>query len=124
MNKTFTKAEFVQAVKDSVEEKGRDYIYNKEGVGCVYRHDNTPMCLFGHALDKLGITERPNGRSLDEIASDVDQEIGAILEEFDIGEYAFVEAANQAQARQDSGDTWGEALDVFLHGIGEDERAA
>lgn len=106
----FTSAEFVQAVRDTVAEYGADYVYETPTphAACVYRSDGKPSCLFGHALDRLGVTQGADDLSLNDIGT-----INEVLVRLGYGYPPVRHAALVAQGLQDSGMKWGEVLEEF-----------
>lgn len=115
---------FVKAVIDSVEEKGRDYVFEGQ---CRYFREDTkePACLFGHALHKVGY-------DLDDIQSmkcggftSTNATIADIVLETMGYHPAIGYAAASAQAIQDGRTndsvrgTWGKSLDRFFEALKE-----
>lgn len=107
----FTKAEFTQAMRDAVAERGEDYIYPKNDKyrsaldgSCVYQtRDGVPACLIGVAADKLGI-ELPDFEDIQSATNFLDG-----LVDSDVAW-----AAEKAQAHQDEGASWGASLYIYL----------
>lgn len=103
------------ALEEVVGERGRDFIYQApleefaEGVfehgQCLYRSDGKPSCLFGHALDRLGVPYNENWEY---------EEIGAVLRGLSVDDTLLQSACREAQEAQDEGRTWGHALDRFI----------
>lgn len=102
--KNLTTGEFLHTLRQVVAEKGADYVYPEserlESGACRYWHNGQPSCIIGHALDVLGLVVPPplEGSSapyvLDEFGAPV--QVGRV--------------AGYAQATQDLGGSWGEAL--------------
>jgi hypothetical protein len=115
---TLTYKDVKRALEEAVAEKGADFRYNEEdelnGFGpCLYVPDpdaeiedprSTTGCLLGVATAKLGV-EWTDG----DVAS-ISQYTG---ERFHIEEGRVMLAMASAQQAQDTGGTWGEALDLF-----------
>lgn len=104
----------------AVEEKGADYVYEKvpgfwsdgtpmDDVTCNYFHDGKPSCIVGHVFSYCGIErverEGDNARTM--------------AVELGIGDALIGEALDRAQAAQDAGKTWGEALAEFDRAVAE-----
>lgn len=137
MSKVFGKEEVLAALERAVEAKGADYVdpgSRSDGPGCVYgTSDGAPSCIVGHVFDYLGLDvgKLDNGTVQDEVLVDR----GLISEEdndfvyfdtyrFDPGYYygadleepeveftrEAVTLMGYAQAKQDTGNTWGEAV--------------
>ena len=106
---------FIQAMKDAVERRGRDYVYPRGEEGyyrlsnpnaCLYTNTKTnePACIIGLAMSLAGFPKPPEGDAAD-----------MTLEGLVSPRVAF--AAWSAQNLQDNGHTWGEALDEFLREV-------
>jgi hypothetical protein len=111
---TFTEAEFVQAVRDAVAERGKDYVYSSpdDYGNCKYWHEKNeqPGCLFGLALHKLGVS----GEDLYGFDNGMGGGIQDILEtSYGLG-YEVARAAENAQGAQDNSLAWGDAASWFL----------
>lgn len=89
--------------------KGADYVYKPETLsatghrldGCKYLEpDGSPSCIVGHVFVWAGIAEIEEDRDADSLASEygLPDVVGDILA--------------TAQAEQDSGLTWGEAVEA------------
>ena len=101
-----TVGEFLHTLRQVVAEKGADYVYtlpkteDPDGPNCLYRDGDKPSCLIGYALDRLGYTVPSNmeGWAASEVLAilSTPREVGRV--------------ADVAQAEQDEGHTWGEAL--------------
>jgi len=113
MTEYITEKMFTEALHAVVAEKGRDYRYtrprNAAGVGmCRYvTEDGAPDCLIGHvlfAIDKqYGTHFTPDFHCL----------IGVNSLLWNKAEPEVVDAAQLAQYTQDSGGTWGAAMDRY-----------
>jgi len=112
-----TLAQVREAIRDAVEDKGRDFRYNLTPNGfCEY----TPMlnteegdprrttgCLVGTALASLGVKVEHWGASIRDEMEWHRTEVAVASEDFDqVTRYLAV-----AQRWQDLGGTWGEAYD-------------
>lgn len=92
--------------------KGReDYIYERAGNSCFYfNDDNTPSCLVGHYLAKLGLDPEvlQGVMNTEEIVSQ------RIIERLMNAGIEFtpnaIRVLDRAQLHQDCGGTWGSAL--------------
>jgi hypothetical protein len=118
MAEPFTRDEFTAAIKAAVDERGRDFVYPNEWKdtdnSCVYSlEDGTPACIIGAALDKLGVK-----------VGCYEQKLGAyqLFKGMGVKDADLLDAVEDAQLMQDSEATWGEALDMYLEIIGEDEN--
>lgn len=81
----------------------------RDGLGSVYRMEGEPFCLFGHALDRLGLLElMPEG--YDELR------ISSVLSLMQVtGTYAELEWLSNAQSNQDIGMTWSKSVSHADH---------
>jgi hypothetical protein len=99
-------------------EKGADYVYtlggrdvktyneqNSHTMRCQYFEDGQPSCLVGHVLSYMGYNERvvPEHDS----ASNVVNTVLGISTGIDV-----LQALDKAQELQDTGYTWGEAVEA------------
>lgn len=96
------------AIESVVAEYGTDYKYShSREFGCVYYAPVTrkPMCLVGHVLERFGlldeITEEENTEGIDKIGFELPIPTDAVY------------PLARAQAKQDDGFTWGEALEAY-----------
>lgn len=81
----------------------------REGLGSVYRMEGEPFCLFGHALNRLGLLDLMPER-YDELR------ISTVLSLLDItGTDAELEWLSTAQSNQDVGMTWGKSVSSADH---------
>ena len=99
-----------QKIVDAIREvasSAPEYVYkipDSTTLYCLYfDHDGNPSCLIGQALAKCGLTE-----------DDVTEGSAAfdILTKNGFGDDV-ARAAASAQEKQDSGETWGSALEAF-----------
>ena len=105
--------QFIQAMRDAVAERGRDYVYplgNPDYAlhdsSCVYSTpDGTPACLIGLALSKVMPEAVPEYDAPTETADELLLPLGF--------SQIVADAAFAAQTVQDTERTWGLALDVF-----------
>jgi hypothetical protein len=109
---------FVQAVRDVVAEKGREFVYDRptrvndgEPASCLYSPtDEYPhACLFGTALARLGysVPTRFEGEGIDTVLTEL---FGWT---YTVRNDRILKAASRAQSLQDTGHPWGAALDRF-----------
>lgn len=104
---------FVKALVEVVDENGRDHVYPNPG-DCVYFDKGKAICLIGKALEKLGYTKD----DIMQVPSTVifgpnTDKAEVILSFFEFDPYV-VQAAQRAQAMQDIGQNWGDAIDHFF----------
>lgn len=106
---------------EAIAERGEDYVYKSpEGPGgeCVYIEKNeagalAPSCLVGCVLVGAGV---PAKMMLEVEGQHAEAALGQLASDFDT--YPFTDpiviaGLNRAQAKQDDGDTWGDALRAF-----------
>lgn len=120
---SITQAELVAKLRELVEEKGSDFLYqNPNGIplgeqgGCLYVHHNSeegesePGCIAGHFFNRMGVPldalEQVEGRSARFVAIEVAPQYGVVLD----GEA--VTALSRAQRVQDSGRPWSQSLEA------------
>lgn len=105
-----TKPMAKKAVQQAVQVKGRQHFAQ-----CYYESNGEPMCIVGHALFNVGVDLR--------VLEEMDANIATIdskpnLKTLEQHEVTMTPAAlkflKSAQAVQDTGQTWGEALDWAL----------
>jgi hypothetical protein len=100
---SITEEQFHQALKEVVEERGADYTYpDWQTHACRYRDERTsePLCIIGAVLAKIAPEFRPvEGYGASEV-------LGALSGNTE----PWHEAAEAAQAVQDFGARWGDAL--------------
>lgn len=118
--KQVTEAEFTEAMRAAVEERGPGYVYPFHNPNyttptgaCVYQTPSgEPACIIGLALHNLGV-ELPDHYKI--MSADVLMRSMADVE-FPL---PVVYAAEYAQARQDAGTTWGEAMNTYLEALAD-----
>lgn len=111
-----TREAYSQALDDIVEEHGRDFVYEDEfgnrGGQCMYVHTRNPPspepgCLHGQVLARLGV-------SLDQLADYEGTGIySVLLDGLAVEDDELAYAAEDSQGKQDSGENWGTAQDIF-----------
>lgn len=110
---TITKSIVIDTLRSIVEEYGQDYVYPaaKTGDVCTYANsDGTPSCIVGHFISridpegfkKVANMEASEGESF---SPDAALKYAGILYDTE-SDYAL----SEAQDAQDSGQTWGDAL--------------
>lgn len=96
--------EALELLGRAVQEKGAEYFYeigDTHSCGCVYFRDNKPACIVGHVLAYKGV--KPEDLRPEENEANVSA--------LGIGEdYRATALLDWAQAYQDRGVTWGEAV--------------
>jgi hypothetical protein len=103
---SLTTASLFAAIEEVVAEAGPDFVYESPVPSeCLYLYNDVPSCLFGKALDKLGIDRATlvSGDNGHWGLSDLPAEFG-------MG-YDAANAFQQAQSRQDHGHSYGDVLD-------------
>lgn len=104
-------------IRELVEEFGADYIYKEDQLGtierqCSYQENGSPSCIVGHVLHRAGVAYNPrweNNAARAVLGNDgASWEVGRSLQ--------------VAQAHQDTGHTWGEALRAYEEELAECER--
>lgn len=105
----------VDLLQEVMTEKGEGYVYPHipnavGGVGCRYEYQGAPSCLVGHVLYRAGWPVEVL-KFLDESGSSA-RELWCIdvPEGIDIVTQKAAEVLELAQTYQDSGDTWGFAV--------------
>jgi hypothetical protein len=118
----------VETATEVVGERGENYIYEKpiNAFGtpvCVYVYESQPSCLVGHILHRLGVPLETLGEGdrLSFSASDVCMDLLAGTSFYDTEISAFLDSL---QSEQDTGHTWGEALQVGLSVLADTRGAA
>lgn len=113
---TITRENFTQAMRDSVAERGEDYVYRNDprfgGSECVYSAHGKPACLIGVAIYKL---------TGDLVDPDAGSASGVMIDNYGVDDMSLCFAADRAQLAQDTGETWGDALKKYLLELGEDK---
>ncbi len=114
----------LELLAEAVEAKGEDYVYPRGDFdGCSYVRDDQPSCLVGHALFRAGLGVDVL-RALDVgDYGDSDSAIGEVCKvSADLFGFAVTDAAERAlrvaQASQDCGVPWGEALEAAKKAAG------
>ena len=112
----------IAGMHKAVEDRGSDWLYprysenllgeevynedwTREG-SCLYvKDDLTPACIVGYALTEAGVAARDMQvlASSDELIKSLDLDVSGRVKD----------ALTRAQAAQDDGCTWGDALDRF-----------
>lgn len=113
-----TKARAVEVLAAIVDEFGEDYRYvNPDGVAaasgveCMYVHGDKPGCIAGHALHRLGVPLDAMKRIESETVCWTNMEaIGIRITDLEENYEDETNPLYAAQAAQDRGETWGEAL--------------
>lgn len=117
--KTVSYQEVLAVANAVVEEFGANYVYPDYMDGCVYVKGNKPSCLVGHVLHRLGVDlisfaneeshydGDANGRAIDALWVTV-EEYGVSFSPLARGFLMDI------QADQDSGCTWGDAVEQAL----------
>ena len=109
---TITKKDFTEALQAIVKQYGTSYVYQTEqGIlftesgeeSCFYHVNGQPSCLIFHFFYILGLEYDPEWEGLS--AYD-------IMLSYDVEE-SLADAAAEAQATQDLGGTWGQALVTY-----------
>lgn len=95
-----------------IAERGEDYVYSRheedETTTCLYVHDGKPDCFVGYILDKAGVRLTPEFNSLGPVRSALEKlaEMGIL-----VADQGATETLAILQFEQDSGETWGHALE-------------
>lgn len=89
-----TRQKTIELLREVVAEQGAEHVSE-----CVYKEAGEPVCIVGHVAAKLGLLKKLSVNSSVLGYSDV----------FD-GEPGVLNILDRAQATQDNGETWGEAL--------------
>lgn len=110
MTKTLRKA-----LQEAVAEREADYRYKEHFANCRYQDQGEPSCIVGLALSKMGVSidkldEMDN--NCDVFSTSVDALCSAELFPIKLNKTE-VQALSEAQACQDQGGTWGEALKAY-----------
>ena len=121
MTITITAAEARELLTRAVEEKGADYVYPRSNYpgGCIYFSEGeegdevgAPSCIIGHVFAYKGMEPLPedvNGATVH----------GVHRRFFEVDNNWTLAALAKAQAAQDTGDTWGNALRAALSVLDE-----
>lgn len=118
--KTVSYQEVLAVANAVVEELGADYVYPDYMNGCVYVKGNKPSCLVGHVLHRLGVDlisfaseESYDGGLVNECAIDT---LWVTTEEYGVSFSPLAQGfLSDIQTDQDSGCTWGDAVERALH---------
>lgn len=113
-----TKSRVIEVLTEIVDEFGEDHRYvNPDGVAaasgvdCMYVHGDKPGCIAGHALHRLGVPLEAMARIESETVCRTNMElIGVRITDLEDGYEDEASPLYAAQAAQDRGETWGEAL--------------
>lgn len=97
-----TRESMTKALEQVVENRGRDYVYPNNY--CSYQEGGEPSCMFGQALEILGV---PYNEAWE------DDNIGAVLHMLGVEDEHLLRVCDMAQRRQDDHDPYGEVLDRF-----------
>lgn len=117
-------AEARQLLARAVENRGEEFVYDKDQYGgvCAYfdPSDGTPGCIVGQVLSFKGVTLETFINWAETYRAESDHTYAPNLNTSgvtDLVDYHFIDADNQtleylalAQSRQDTGATWGQAL--------------
>ena len=113
MTMTFTDEQVTASIEKVVREKGRDFVYRSPDGLCVNAMRRpidakaVPSCLIGHVFFDLGV---PVEDLLHCYASIATQLVDML--KIEVSPHV-ARALRSAQIAQDSGSTWGYALDVY-----------
>lgn len=101
-------------IVSAIAEKGADYVYPNWGQGCYYSVEGAPSCIVGVALSKIGDEYFKTVEAEETRQHEFDGDglpVGCIRSiEMDSPARAALSAAQNAQ---DSGHSWGAALEEF-----------
>lgn len=112
MKQAITRERFTDAMHKAVASRGEDYVYTPPEGGrmCMYTDpDGTPGCIVGVALAELGYT----AENTDSLAYGKGGGAAYQLTLLGFVDPHVHEAANYAQRVQDTGGTWGVALNQY-----------
>lgn len=136
--KIYTYSDITAMLKEIVEEFGSDYVYPKRhlstGPGCVYAWEGKPDCIVGHVLTRIdaidpvvcspvdpGNGNYPTVPSWEVAELNLEMQINALWEQLAVLGFRFDPDAQglleTIQDEQDSGVTWGAALDVAMRWV-------
>lgn len=112
---TIDRATFTMAMREAVAEKGEDYRYQPADSEdkCLYVQGGEPACIIGYALHRCGVQIAELAR-LDRACYTATSAL-----RFYASDEIIAEAARVAQRCQDSGKTWGQALEAYETELGE-----
>lgn len=100
----------LSTMEEVVAEFGEDYVYVEPGdpeddsYGCLYAHEGGPSCLIAHVLTRLDVP-------LSELAEYEGNSAIYLAEDLLGLSNSVANVLQAAQSEQDTGGTWGEALD-------------
>ena len=120
MSITIDEALAVKLLERAVEERGADYIYEREVANvCTYVSDGAPSCLVGHVINYVAPELMPSIAAW-EITTASGTGVGELVQEFDSLEISprALQLLATAQQAQDDGASWGRALAVTKSGEG------
>lgn len=115
MEKITVDAETVIRTLHEVALENPDYVYVKPDLAglpnknCLYSHVVQPGCIVGHVLNRLGVP-LADLDELDERAFAGAYNVLPDVLDVPLGQSDVFHALSSAQAAQDNGNTWGEAL--------------
>jgi hypothetical protein len=108
---TLTYDEAVALLNRAVQEKGEDYVYEMpDGIDgqCMYVVDGAPSCIIGHVYAYAG-GDLELLHQCEGVGASVLRDQGVLFaDERTLG------LLRRAQMRQDSGDSWGVAVEVAI----------
>lgn len=103
----------IEGMRLAVQEKGEGYVYEKpydpecDCETCLYFLDDVPSCLVGHGLAHAGVSaELLSSKWLSK--ENAFHVLRTLTE--GKGDSNLIDRVQEVQRRQDSGDTWGEAI--------------
>ena len=110
---TYTDEDFIAAMRKAVAERGEDFVYpdewrkaSEDKQSCLYVHEDKPACLIGLAVYIATGKLVPDGYEGSIAGVVVKSCVPGVSD-------IVVHAAFKAQAAQDVGETWGQALKEF-----------
>ena len=123
--KTITDNDLFTAVAEVVK-SNPDFVYKDSQCSYYDFHCNVPMCLFGHAFERLGIRTKAmyNYTSLQMVINKMFDDAFSDEVCFEVSD-EMTKACSAAQRAQDSGKSWAEAfkiLNKFLNRTYNEEK--
>ena len=123
--KTITDNDLFTAVAEVVK-SNPDFVYKDSQCSYYDFHCNVPMCLFGHAFERLGIRTKAmyNYTSLQIVINEMFDDAFSDEVCFEVSD-EMAKACSAAQRAQDSGKSWAEAfkiLNKFLNRTYNEEK--
>lgn len=119
-----TYEDVLDEVTKIVNEQGRDHVYEKPDGShdCLYFADSgAPSCLVGHWIHALDNADFENAvRQAERTSPFSAQELIDLAIEYNLDieyESSAIQFLSEAQAMQDRGETWGDALDYAINRI-------